>query len=102
MEKTDSKAVKKALKRVFNTYYIPKTMKADNGPPFNSNDLKTWLQNVWGVKLIHSTPLNPTENGLVERSMQGINKISAIAKLGKRNWKEALADYVAIIHGHTT
>lgn len=50
---------------------------------------------MWGVKLIHSTPLNPTENGLVERSMQGINKISAIARLGKKNWKEALAEYVA-------
>lgn len=95
MEKTDAEAVKNALKRVFNTYYIPKTMKADNGPPFNSADLKTWLQSVWGVKLIHSTPLNPTENGLVERSMQGINKISAIARLGKKNWKEALAEYVA-------
>lgn len=27
--------------------------------------------------------------------MQGINKITAIAKLGKQNWKDALADYVA-------
>lgn len=95
MEKTDTEAVKRALKRVFNTYYIPKTMKADNGPPFNSVELKVWLKETWGVKLIHSTPLNPTENGLVERSMQGINKITAIAKLGKQNWKEALADYVA-------
>nr|XP_029708348.1 uncharacterized protein LOC115254815 [Aedes albopictus] len=96
MDKTDTDAVKKALQRVFNTYYLPKTLKADNGPPFNnSTELKTWLQSVWGVKLIHSTPLNPSENGLVERSMQGINKISAIARLGKKNWKDALAEYVA-------
>ncbi|XP_053686360.1 uncharacterized protein K02A2.6-like [Sabethes cyaneus] len=95
MDKTDTEAVKKALKRVFNTYYIPKTLKTDNGPPFNSLELKSWLKDSWGVKLMHSTPLNPTENGLVERSMQGINKITAIAKLGKQNWKEALADYVA-------
>lgn len=95
MDKTDTDAVKNVLKRVFNTYYIPKTLKADNGPPFNSADLKAWLQRVWGIKLIHSTPLNPTENGLVERCMQGINKITSIAKLGRKNWKEALADYVA-------
>lgn len=95
MEKSDTDAVKRVLKRIFNTYYIPKTLKADNGPPFNSMELKTWLNDSWGVKLIHSTPLNPTENGLVERSMQGINKITAIAKLGKQNWKEALSDYVA-------
>lgn len=94
MDKTDTDAVKRALKRVFNTYYIPKTIKADNGPPFNSSELELWLKEVWGIKLIHSTPLNPTENGLVERSMQGINKITAIAKLGKQNWREALADYV--------
>lgn len=54
-----------------------------------------WLKEAWGIKLIHSTPLNPTENGLVERSMQGINKITAIAKLGQQNWKEPLVDYVA-------
>lgn len=95
MDKTDTDAVKRALKKVFNTYYIPKTMKADNGPPFNSVELRTWLKEAWGIKLINSTPLNPTENGLVERSMQGINKITAIAKLGRLNWKDALADYVA-------
>ncbi|XP_055604152.1 uncharacterized protein K02A2.6-like [Uranotaenia lowii] len=95
MEKSDTETVKKSLKRVFETYYLPKTLKADNGPPFNSVELKNWLQQHWGIKLIHSTPLNPTENGLVERSMQGITKISSIAKLEKRNWKEVLAEYVA-------
>ncbi|XP_055590931.1 uncharacterized protein LOC129743011 [Uranotaenia lowii] len=81
MDKTDTEAVKRALKRIFNTYSIPKTMKADNGLPFNSAELQKWLKDEWDVKLIHSTPLNPTENGLVERSMQGINQITAIAKL---------------------
>lgn len=95
MERSDTEAVKRVLKRIFNTYYIPKTLKCDNGPPFNSSELNVWLKNVWGVKLIHSTPLNPTENGMVERSMQGINKITAIASLRRDNWKEALADYVA-------
>lgn len=45
--------------------------------------------------LVHTTPLNPTENGLVERSMQGINKIAAIAKLNKKSFQESLAEYVA-------
>nr|XP_029718291.1 uncharacterized protein LOC115261060 [Aedes albopictus] len=91
----DTEALKRSLRKVFNTYYVPKTLKADNAPPFNSVELESWLKNIWGVRLIHSTPLNPTENGLVERSMQGINKITAIAKLGKLNWKEAISDYVA-------
>ncbi|XP_058125134.1 uncharacterized protein K02A2.6-like [Anopheles ziemanni] len=95
MEKTDTEAVKRALRRIFNTYHAPKTLKADNGPPFNSSELQSWLQLVWGVKLMHTTPLNPTENGLVERSMQGINKAVTVARLTKQNWKDALADYVA-------
>ena len=77
--------MKKVIRRIFNTYYILKTLKADNGPPFNSMEFRDRLKGVWGVKLIHSTPLNPTENGLMKRSMQGINKIAAIAKLGKLN-----------------
>lgn len=94
MNKTDVAAVQKALQKTFQTYYYPKTIRADNGPPFQSPILEEWLAKL-GVKLIHSTPLNPTENGQVERHMQGINKISAIARLEKRNWNEVLAEYVA-------
>lgn len=95
MTKTDTEAVKKALKRVLQTYYVPKTILADNGPPFNSSELKRWLFEKWGVDLESATPLNPSENGICERHMKGINKISAIAKLDKTSWTEALADYVA-------
>jgi hypothetical protein len=62
-EKTNTDAVEKALRRIFNAYLISKTMNADNGPPFNGNVLKTRLHKVCGIKLIHSTPLNPLENG---------------------------------------
>lgn len=95
MDKTDTETTKRVLKRIFQTYYIPKTLKADNGPPFNSTELKKWLMETYGIRIEHSTPLNPTENGLVERSMQGINKITAIARLGKKSWKDSLAEYVA-------
>ena len=66
MDKTDTEATKKVLKRVFRTYGIPSKIKLDNGPPFNSEELKNWLLNHWGITLVHTTPLNPTENGLVE------------------------------------
>lgn len=94
MTKTDTDAVKQVLKRVFRTYGIPSTIKSDNGPPFNSSELKNWLMIEWGVKLTHITPLNPSENGLVERSMQGINKVASIAKLTKSSFQEALSEYV--------
>lgn len=95
MEKTDTAAVKKVLKRMFRTYGIPNKIKLDNGPPFNSEELKDWLWKEWGVSITHTTPLNPTENGLVERSMQGINKIASITKLNKGSFQESLAEYVA-------
>lgn len=93
MMKTDSDSVKKVLSRIFYTYNRPKTLKADNGPPFGSAELGKWLKEKWGVNLIHSTPLNPTENGLVERCMQGINKIASITSKG--NLHDSLAEYAA-------
>lgn len=95
MEKTDTVAVKNVLKRVFRTYGIPEKVKMDNGPPFNAEELEAWLLREWGVKITHTTPLNPTENGLVERNMQGINKIAAITKLNRASFNEALAEYTS-------
>lgn len=95
MGKTDTDSVKRALSRVFFTYNLPKTLKADNGPPFGSEELKKWLKEKWGVDLINTTPLNPTENGLVERSMQGINKIASIVKTSGGDLRYALAEYAA-------
>lgn len=95
MTKTDVVAVKNVLTRIFQIYQVPKILKADNGPPFNSLELKAWLKTRWGTDLENTTPLNPTENGLVERAMQGINRIAKAAKLEKRSWQEMLAEYTA-------
>lgn len=94
MHKTDAEAVIKALKEVFRTYYLPKSIQADNGPPFQSGPVHDWLRKK-GIVMRHTTELNPTENGMVERKMQGINKISAIARLEKKSWSQALEDYVS-------
>lgn len=93
MKKTDTDAVKKVLKRVFQIYNLPKEVLLDNGPPFNSKELKSWMES-YGIKYENTTPLNPTENGLVERKMAGINKVAAIARLEKKSFEEALSDYV--------
>lgn len=94
MKKTDTEAVKKVLKRIFQTYNIPKEVLLDNGPPFNSKELKIWVES-YGIKYNNSTPLNPTENGLVERKMAGINKVAAIARLEKRSFDDMLSEYIS-------
>lgn len=94
MHKTDAESVKKVLEKIFRTYYLPAKVQADNGPPFNSGPFREFLQEK-GIILRNTTELNPTENGMVERKMQGINKISAIARLEKRSWGDALEEFVA-------
>lgn len=69
-----------ALDCVFSIFGRPKTMKSDNGPPFQSANFKSWCENR-GIDLIHSTPLSPRQNGLVERAMQGIKKALTAAKI---------------------
>lgn len=93
MKKTDTESVKKVLKRIFQIYNLPKEILLDNGPPFNSKELKSWVES-YGIKYDNTTPLNPTENGLVERKMAGINKVAAIARLEKKSFDEALSEYV--------
>lgn len=93
MKKTDTEAVKRVLKRIFQTYHFPKELLLDNGPPFNSKELKTWIES-YGIKYSNTTPLNPSENGLVERGMAGINKVATIARLEKRSFDESLLEYV--------
>lgn len=82
-----------ALEDVFRVFGRPLQLKADNGPPFQSEAFATWCKNS-DIKLIHSSPLSPRQNGLVERAMQGIKKALSIAKVEKKNFSTALNDYV--------
>ena len=57
------------------------------------------------IDLKHSTPLNPTENGLAERAMPGLMKALRCAKIEKFASKKALEMYVACYNSwphHTT
>lgn len=94
MKKTDTEATKNVLSRIFATYGRPKTIKSDNGAPFNASELEKWLVSL-GIKMVHSTPWNPTENGMVERQNQGIKKALRCAEIEKIGWEEALRTYTS-------
>lgn len=89
----NSKEVTEALDSVFNIFGKPSVVKSDNGPPFQSLNFQLWCKEK-GVELIHSTPLSPRQNGMVERAMQGIKKALTAAKIEGRNLNQALKDYV--------
>lgn len=89
----NTREVVNALNSVFNIFGNPKSIKADNGPPFQSSEFSEWCENR-NIKLLHSSPLSPRQNGLVERAMQGIKRALTAAKMENRNMTEALNEYV--------
>lgn len=89
----NAKETTEALDTVFNIFGKPKSIKSDNGSPFQSASFKSWCKEK-GIDHITSTPLSPRQNGLVERAMQGIKKALTAAKIENRNLTKALNEYV--------
>lgn len=86
---TDFLSVKSALEDVFETFGFPKSIKSDRGPPFFGDEYKSFCS-VRGITAQQSAPLNPQQNGQVERYMQIINKAVQIAMESGENFKRAL------------
>ena len=51
---------------LFTRYGIPEQLVSDNGPPFVSAEMESFLVSI-GVKHIRSAPYHPASNGLAER-----------------------------------
>ena len=62
-----------ALQDPFATFGLPEQIVSDNGPPFNSQDISTFMK-LNGIKHIRSTPYQPSTNGLAERFVQTFKK----------------------------
>ena len=77
---TSEKATIPTFKRVFDTYGVPKEIKSDNGPPFNSHKFEEYAKEE-GFKHRKVTPGWAEANGDVERFMQRIKKTARIASL---------------------
>ena len=77
------------LDKIFAVHGIPKTLKSDNGPPFNGEEYKRYL-NTPGITPEFSIPLWPQGNSSVERFMQPLGKALKTAKIEGRPWKQEL------------
>ena len=64
-------------------------MKSDNGPPFNEEVYKRYL-NTLRIKPEFSIPLWPQGNSGIERFMQPLGKALKTAKIEGRPWKQEL------------
>lgn len=87
---TDFESTVKALEETFDLYGKPRKFLCDNGPPFQSSEFANWAERR-GIKMVHSTPLWPRQNGMVERFMKSLTKSISIAKRSGQNIREAVA-----------
>ena len=69
MKITRAPSIINKLEKLFAIFGYPNKIRSDNGPPFQSETLKLYFENV-DVKHIKITPRYPQANGIVERFMQ--------------------------------
>ena len=90
---TSANCTMSALEKIFSEHGLPQRTISDNGPPFKSSQISTYMKN---SRITHNriTPLRPRANGIVENFMRNLNKILRITNMQKINWKSALYSYL--------
>lgn len=91
---TDFNSAKARLSGIFDIFGFPAQIKSDNGPPFNSNEWLTFCSDR-GIEAKFIWPLNPQQNGMVERAMQTVGKAIAAAAVEGRKFNESLAETIS-------
>jgi hypothetical protein len=86
---TSMECTAEALTPILNWLGNPKSIRADNGPPFGSRDWAEYCESR-GIAPEHSTPGHPQQNGLVERYMGIVNKAVTVAITTGENPETAL------------
>lgn len=93
VKSTDLASTLPCFEKIFDTLGLPRSIKSDNGPPFNSHGYKDYC-NERGISPVFSWPLTPQQNGMAERAMQTINKAMQSASVEGRDYQKSLAEAV--------
>lgn len=90
---TNAKTLIPYLDEVFALFGIPKRLKSDNGPPFNSREFAAFCDanNIEHDKI---TPYWPRANGLVEAFMKNVTKCVKNSQVSGRSFEEELKDFL--------
>ena len=81
------------LSKVFSLMGIPKTLKTDNGPPFQGFQFKEFCSQ-FGICHRKITPLWPQANGQVENFNRNINGVIKKSFIMGSNWREELEAFL--------
>lgn len=82
MKKTTATAVIAVLRDLWAKFGLPKQTVSDNGPPFTSTELQTFLHHN-GIEHIFSAPYHPASNGAAENAVKICKRV--IKKTFKQN-----------------
>lgn len=89
LHSTSATTVIPAIDDVFSMFGIPKVLKTDNGPPFNSNMFAQFAV-YSGFHHRKITPFWPQANAIAERFMRTLGKAIRIAHTRGLPWKQQL------------
>ena len=73
MKRTTATGLIHRLERIFALHGLPDTITSDNGPPFQSEEVKEYMERN-GIKHHKITPLWPQANGEAEAFMKPLQK----------------------------
>lgn len=97
MTHTTAKDTILQLSKMFCRYGVPITLRADNGPQLNCEELQSFCEEI-GVRLVNTIPYWPQQNGEVERQNRSILKRLKIAQEVGQDWRRALDQYILSYH----
>ena len=86
---TSARAAIPKLDKIFATHGIPKVVKTDNGPPFNSEDFSMFAKYL-GFTHRKITPYWPEANGEAERFMKTLKKALRTSTAEGKPWRQEL------------
>eukprot|EP00794_Sanderia_malayensis_P019767 gene19767-biopygen16415 len=90
---TSAKKVIPKLDTIFARHGLPSTLTSDNGPPFQSEEFKRYLQHL-GITHTPSTPLWPQGNSEVEAFNKPLEKAIRAAHVESRPWQQELSKFL--------
>lgn len=90
---TSASAVIDCFRRIFARFGIPKRLVSDNGPPFSSVELATYLKHN-GVKHLPVAPYHPSSNGAAENAVRTIKRVLKKAAIENVDDNTALSKFL--------
>ena len=93
VKSTSANSTIPVLDKVISMFGIPREIKTDNGPPFNSHEFAAYAKHI-GFKHRRITPRWPKANAQVEAFNKPLMKAIRAARIEKKNWKQELQKFL--------